>query len=189
MDMVHVKNRSASVVVYNIPDANIRRTFSPGETKKLSCAELEQLTYQAGGIELLSNFLQILDDDVIREVGMAKPQPEYYMNEQQIVELIKTGSLDAFLDALDFAPQGVLDLIKKLSVQIPLNDLQKRKALKEKTGFDVDAAVKHIEEEKEDDSTTSTEAPKRKVATDAAPAGRRTTPQYNVVQVKEKVTE
>ncbi|MDV3428265.1 MAG: hypothetical protein LIR50_14805 [Bacillota bacterium] len=70
------------------------------------------------------------------------------MSEAQIRDLLLTGSLDAFLDALDFAPIGVIDLIKSMSVSLPLTDLNKRKALKEKTGFDVDKALIHIEEEK-----------------------------------------
>jgi len=37
-----------------------------------------------------------------------------------------TGSLDEFLDCLDFAPEGVKDLIKTLSVELPLNDVSKR---------------------------------------------------------------
>jgi hypothetical protein len=77
------------------------------------------------------------------------------MSEQDIAKLLTTGSLDAFLDALDFAPTGVIDLIKKLSVSIPLTDMSKRKALKEKTGFDVDAALRHIEEEKEDEGSNT----------------------------------
>ena len=63
------------------------------------------------------------------------------MSEQDIVRLIKEGSVDEFLDCLDFAPVGVIDLIKKFSVSIPLYDMQKRAALKKKTGFDVDAAL------------------------------------------------
>ena len=43
----NVKNRSASVVVYKIPEDGIRRSFAPGETKKISFEELEKLTYQS----------------------------------------------------------------------------------------------------------------------------------------------
>jgi len=112
--------------------------------------------------------------------------------------LIKTGSLDAFLDALDFAPTAVIDLIKKLSVDIPLVDMNKRKALKEKTGFDVDAALRHIEEEKEDNQTTILkQTGERRVKAEAAPAGRRTNPEYtapaapkyNVIKKAEEATE
>jgi hypothetical protein len=70
------------------------------------------------------------------------------MTEQQIIELIQTGSLDAFLDCLDFAPVGVIDLLKKYSVSVPLSDYDKRQALKEKTGFDVDVALKNASNSK-----------------------------------------
>ena len=60
-----VKNVSAGVVIYKIPEINIRREFMPGETKNgISFEELEKLTYQAGGRELLANYLQIVDKKV-----------------------------------------------------------------------------------------------------------------------------
>ena len=57
-----VKNRSASAVVYRIPETGVRRSWVPGERKKISYSELEQLTYQPGGRELLYNFLQIEEE-------------------------------------------------------------------------------------------------------------------------------
>ena len=36
----NVKNRSASTIVYKIPEDNIRRRFTPGETKRISYDEL-----------------------------------------------------------------------------------------------------------------------------------------------------
>ena len=107
------------------------------------------------------------------------------MSEGQIRELLLRGSLDAFLDALDFAPLGVIDLIKSMAVSLPLTDLNKRKALKEKTGFDVDSALRHLEEEKaeENEDRVVPSAPERRVKTDTAPAapGRRTNSNYKVV--------
>ena len=108
------------------------------------------------------------------------------MSEADVSKLITSGSLDAFLDCLDFAPIGVIDLIKKLSISIPMVDIQKRKALKEKTGFDVEAALKHQEEDKEDDQKTILKQNngERRVQPEAAPAGRRTAPKYNIVTPK-----
>ena len=40
-DMLSVKNRGSSVVSYRIPEAGIRRSFAPGETKQISAVELE----------------------------------------------------------------------------------------------------------------------------------------------------
>jgi hypothetical protein len=189
-DFCNVKNRSASVVVYNIPEDGIRRSFAPGETKKISYQELEKLTYQAGGMNILTRFLQVQSDDIIKSFNM-KVEPEYYMSEKDVAALITTGSLDAFLDALDFAPTGIIDLIKKFSVSIPLVDVNKREALKKKTGFDVEAALRNIRAEQEDDEKRSIDdeaAPKRRVQPEA-PAGRRTAPKYNVVAKEEKTAE
>ena len=181
--MYNVKNRGASTVVYRIPDAGIRREFQPGQTLRISSEELEMLTYQPGGAAILSQFLQIQDLDALAKFNV-RTEPEYHMSEADVAALIKTGSLESFLDALDFAPIGVIDLIKKLSVDIPLVDIPKRKALKEKTGFDVEAALKHNEEEKEDDNKTILKqgATERRVKTEEVPAGRRTAaPKYNVI--------
>ena len=151
MAIFNVKNRGASWVTYKIPEDGIRRSFAPGEVKRVSDTELEKLTYQPGGMIILSQFLQIQDEVALRNLNI-HTEPEYYMSEADVAALIKTGSLDAFLDALDFAPVGVVDLIKKLSLDIPLMDLSKRKALKDKTGLDVDAALKNREAEKEDEN-------------------------------------
>ena len=185
-DTCLVKNRGASHVSYRIPEDGIRRSFAPGETKEISYKELEKLTYQAGGMMLLTNYLQIIETDALNAFGI-RTEPEYHMSERDVAALIKTGSLNAFLDALDFAPVAVIDLIKKLSVDIPLMDMDKRKALKAKTGFDVDAALRHIEEEKEDNGqTTILKTTERRVQTAAAPAGRRTAPpQYNIIKKAE----
>lgn len=178
-----VKNRGAGHVSYRIPEDGIRRSFAPGETKEISYKELEKLTYQPGGMTILTNYLQIMEEDTLRSFGM-RVEPEYHMTDRDVANLIKTGSLDAFLDALDFAPVGVIDLIKKLSVEIPLMDMAKRNALKAKTGFDVDAALRHIEEEKEDTGNTILkQAGERRVKTETVPEGRRTAPpKYNIIK-------
>ncbi len=181
-----VKNRGAGHVSYKIPEDGIRRSFAPGETKEISYAELEKLTFQPGGMVILTNYLQIMEAEALNAFGI-HAEPEYHMSERDVSNLIKTGSLDAFLDALDFAPTGVIDLIKKLSVEIPLVDMNKRRALKEKTGFDVDAALRHIEEEKEDNQTTILkQTGERRVKTESAPAGRRTAPTYNIIKKAEE---
>jgi hypothetical protein len=187
--MCKVKNRGAGYVTYRIPEDGIRRSFAPGETKTISCAELEKLTYQPGGMTLLLKYLQVLDEKVISNFNM-RVEPEYFMSEKDIVELLLHGSLDAFLDTLDFAPTGVIDLIKKLSISLPLTDFNKRRALRQKLGFDVDAALKHIEEEKEDEGqTTILKTTERRVKTEEAPAGRRTTsPKYNIINKTAEAT-
>ena len=180
--MYNVKNRSSSVVVYRIPETNLRREFQPGETKKIPFGELEKLTYQPGGHTLLEEFLQIVDEAVTDNLNVHR-EVEYDMSETQIRDLLTHGSLDAFLDALDFAPIGVIDLIKTMSVSLPLEDYNKRKALLEKTGFDVDKAVANLQAEKAEEKTAATEstAPTERRVKPAVQTGRRTAPNYKVV--------
>ena len=188
--MYNVKNRSAGVATYRIPELGIRRSFQAGEVKKISAEELEKLTYRPGGMALLANFLQIMEPEAIAKVGL-NPQPEYHMSEQDIAKLMMTGSIDEFLDCLDFAPPGVIDLIKKLSVSLPMTDFQKVNALKAKTGFDAAAALKHEMESKEDDGENTilkTSGERRVKKEEAAAPERRTAPKYNVVSADKKET-
>ena len=179
-----VKNRSASMVVYKIPEDGIRREFAPGESKRIAYSELEKLSYQSGGRTLMANFLQLTDENVINNLNI-HTEAEYYMSEEQIIELIRNGSLDAFLDCLDYAPVGVIDLLKKYAVSLPVTDINKRKALKEKTGFDVDIAIKNIEAEKAEDSGAE-DNQITPVGKAAATTGRRATTNYKVVSKTEE---
>lgn len=140
--LIEVQNRSAGMVGYKIPEDNIRRTFSPGEIKKITFGELEKLTFQEGGRTLIANYLLLKSPQVTEDLGVHTEQ-EYWYSEEQIIDLLTKGSEDEFLDALDFAPQGVLDLIKDFAVKLPLNDYNKRQAIKEKLHFDVDKAIEN----------------------------------------------
>ena len=176
-----VKNRSYGTVIYSIKEDGIRREFHPGETKEISFNELEKLSFQAGGRELIERYLQITNKEVTETLNIAT-EPEYYLSEDEIKDLILNGSLDAFLDCLDFAPIGVLDLIKKMSVTLPCNDIAKRRAIKEKLNFDVTKAIMHIEAEQEPDvDTTTSQSNGRRVKVEEPKSERRAVPQYKVV--------
>jgi hypothetical protein len=181
----NVKNRSAATVVYRIPEDGIRRSFAPGEIKKIKFSELEKLTYRQGGRRLMADYLQI-DKEVTEEFNIPT-EPEYWMNENNVRELLVNGSVDALLDALDFGPDGVKDLIKQFAVSLPINDLEKIKAIKDKTGFDVSAALRHIEEEKfaeKQEGLQNTEGNKQRRVQpeeEKVTQGRRTAPQYKVI--------
>lgn len=175
-----VKNRSASMVVYTVVLDNgrqIRREIRPGQPIEVLFEELEKLSYQPGGKSLMANFLQIESTEALEEVGV-ETEPEYFMTEEQIVALLKTGSMDEFLDCLDFAPEGVIDLLKTYAVQLPLNDSAKREAMKEKLGFDVSKALENMAAEKAA-AADETNAPA--TATASTTSGRRTQPKYKVV--------
>ena len=178
----NVLNRSSSMVGYTIPELNIRREFQPGETKKIKFSELEQLTYQPGGTTLIQDYFLIREQEVTDALNI-QTEIEYYMNEDNVRDLILNGSLDQFLDCLDFAPEGVIEMIKKLAIELPMNDVEKREALKKKTGFDVDSAIKNkMAETVDEGAPTTSEAPHRRVQESAneAPIRRAEAPKYTV---------
>ena len=141
--MIKVLNRDNGAVIYSIPEMNgLRRVFQAGEVKEVSFEELEKLSYIPGGMELLKDSLVIQNNDEAINLILGHVEPEYKYTENDIVKLMKEGSLDEFLDCLDFAPEGVVDLIKTLAVRLPLNDVSKREAIFNKTGFNVDNAIR-----------------------------------------------
>ena len=185
MDMnkiMEVKNRSASTVVYKVilDNNTVRREFAPGETKKVTYDELVKLTYQPGGRALMENFLQIKSVEAIEDLNV-RTEPEYHMSEQQIVDLLRNGTMDEFLDCLDFAPVGVMDLVKKYAVELPLNDSAKRKAIKDKTGFDVDKALEMSTPDAEDLGQVEAPAATRRTKPASTPGRRTEGGKYKVV--------
>lgn len=142
-NMCAVTNRSSGMVIYNVPEMHVRRVFYTGETKEVDVAELEALVNQPGGRELIYGYLLIKDPAIAKKLMNIdlNNEVEYNMSEGQVKSWINSCTLDEFKDALDFAPAGVKDLMKKFAVEVPLNDVAKREAMKEQIGFDVDAAI------------------------------------------------
>lgn len=158
--MIKVQNRDFGSVGYTIPDLNnLHRTFQPNEIKVISFDELFKLSQVPGGDYIIANYLIINDEEAVKEL-IGYFEPEYFYTENDIIKLMQTGSLDEFEDCLNFAPSGVLDLIKQIAVALPLNDVAKRDLIQKKLGFNVANA---IELAKTDDVEVA-EAPKRKAA-------------------------
>ena len=81
------------------------------------------------------------DKDVVNELLNGEVEPEYYLSDKEVENLLIQGSLDELKDAIDFAPEGVVSLIKKLAVDLKIKDIDKRDAIFEMTGFDVTKAI------------------------------------------------
>lgn len=154
-----VTNRSSGRVVYKIPEMNnLRREFYPHETKKnITVEELEKLSQMPGGKNILYNYLMVEDKEIIHYLVNRDIPPEYWFSEDKLPTWMNTCSLDEFKDALDFAPMGTKDLIKKFAVSMPLSDRSKCGAIKEQLGFDVEKAIANSQDdEHEKDSKPTT---------------------------------
>ena len=179
--LIEVQNRSAGMVIYKIPEDNIRRTFSPGEVKKVPLGELEKLTFQEGGKTLIANYLLLKDPQATEDLNVPT-EKEYWFSEAEVINLLQNGTLDEFLDALDFAPQGVIDLIKDLAIKLPLTDYNKMDAMKKKLGFDVSKAISNNRADAEEDEVAAGATPQRRVQSQVTETPvRRTESKYNIV--------
>ena len=172
--LVKVTNRDNGSVGYAIPDlGNLQRRFEAGETKEVTMEELRKLSYTIGGMVILKEYLLIHNNEAVAEL-LGEVEPEYYFEENDVKELLEKGSLDALKDCLDFAPEGTIELVKKVAVDTELNDIKKREAIQASTGFNVTSAIEINRE-------TSEEKPeevkvRRTATTTAEPttSGRRT---------------
>ena len=113
------------------------------------------------------------------------PEIEYYYTKDDIKNIMINGTLDQFLDCLDFAPAAVKETIKEMAVDLPLNDIAKRDAILDKLGFNVTKAIE-IKNTKfdggdEQENTTKATARRRSVPlkSSAVPSGRRYRPESN----------
>ena len=188
--LIQVTNRDNGRVGYTVPELGVRRQFAPKETKEISFEELQALSYLAGGDVMLSQYLVVRNEEAVKEL-LHGVEPEYYYTEEDVKGIMINGSLDAFLDMLDFAPEGVLDLVKDLAVSLPLNDMEKRTAIFKKLNFDVTRAIEiqntKYDGEKEDTEVDKIEKPSRRVSTSetqATTARRAAIPQYKTVTPK-----
>lgn len=171
VEVVNVKNRSTSKVCYKIDETGVRRTWAPGEIKKnISVEELEKASYTPGVLKLFEKYLVINEGEVCEHLGIAV-EPEYFYSEDTIEELLLKGTLDQLLDCLDFAPGGVIDLLKDIAVKKQLNDVSKRNAIKEATGFDITSAIENVKF-----STADTDKKENKTGRRAKPVGEKDAP-------------
>ncbi len=136
-----VINKYNGTVGYDVPDLGVHRNFYPGERKSITFDELQKLSFSPGGAVILKEYLEIEDKKVINALFSENPQPEYFYTKEDVKRLMTTGTLDEFLDCLDFAPESVKEIIKDMAVDLPLNDITKRDAIQQKLGFNVSRAI------------------------------------------------
>lgn len=177
---VIIKNRSRSAVVYSLDDPKVRRDFAPGQSFKIPMNELEALTYKPGGMALLRYYLQVMDEDVVNELNM-RVEPEYWLDEEGVKDLLLNGSVEALIDCLNFAPPGVIELVKKLSYELPVADMRKIAAIKKIIGFDVTATLNNIAKADEEEEASETKKPERLVKSTKTPTRQAATPNYKIV--------
>lgn len=140
-DLIKVYNRSDSNITYNLREQRQRRVFALGECKELEPDELNALYQMDGGKTLCEQYLLIDDEAWVKAHFREEPPLEYFWKPEDVKKCLLEDSLDLFQETLEYAPAGVIDLIKMYAWQLPISDLNKIEAIKMATGFDTLAAV------------------------------------------------
>ena len=184
---VKVTNRDNGSVGYSVPNLGVHRTFQPRESKEISAEELRKLSYLPGGDVIIKEYLIIHNEELLKEL-LGEVEPEYYYSEDEVKALLLSGSLEQLQDCLDFAPNGVIDLIKSLAVSLKIDNVSKRKAIQEKTGFNVTRAIE-INEETDEETASKEGTQGRRAApitakNEEVQQRRSAPPKYNVVSQK-----
>ena len=172
-DLIEVRNRNNGSTGYSL-DGGFHREFEPKEVKKVPFSELKQLTYTNGGQFILDNYLVVESKEALELLNM-EVEPEYFYTENDVKEILFNGSMDAFADFLDFAPEGAIEIAKTIAVNEQIPDVRKRDALSKRTGLNITNAIMVNEVMNSEEETKEPETKQRRVAVEkkeAAPKRR-----------------
>ncbi len=185
-DLIVVRNRNNGSTGYVLEDRGIRRTWEYGETKKIPFEELRAFSYLTGGLYCLNNLLVIENKEALEALNM-EVEPEYYYTEEDIRKMLFEGSIDAFADFLDFAPEGAIEIAKSIAINEQIPDTRKREMLSKKTGLNINNAIM-VNQIMDSEDDAEEEAPKQRriqIEEKKSETGRRTAaPAYKVVSTK-----
>lgn len=181
-NFVEVTNRNNGTTGYTL-SSGLHRDFNVRETKKIDIEELRELLTVPGGEYLLRNYFIIKDKTALDYLNL-DPEPEYFYTEAEITELLNNGSIDQLEDCLNFAPQGVIDLVKTLAVSLEIPDVRKRDLITKKTGFNVSNAimVNKVLAEEDEDKEKQKEVIKQRKATPIETKEDKPVRKYNIIK-------
>jgi len=172
-ELVEVRNLVDHMVVYKIDELNRRVVFNPFETKKVPVDELRRLNYQHGGQILLHNYLCILNDELRQEFGIDPTMVEYDWTIKDIDAALTSSPIDELLDALEFGPEGIKNMLVDRAVQLKIPDTNRRKAIQEITGVDVNNMINFKEQAEAIENKNAAVAPHTRRASQSVTVGGR----------------
>lgn len=164
---IQVFNRTNGSIGYRIPSTGQVRTWKrPGDYLNISVGELLELKTAPGGRGMLEKNLLIKDEEALQVIFPdGDLEPEYHYTQDEINTLLYEATNEQLLDALDYAPKGVLELIKMTAVNKLPNATDKIESINER--FNIDLVQMH---------EISKEKGEIKVENNTRPRKRRTKP-------------
>lgn len=164
---IMVENMCGHRIGIFLQSSNQRRYFEPNVPMPMKVADIRELNWQSGGQYMLMNQLRIKNKDLAYEIGVPEDLIEYWWTTQDIVNALTTSSLDVFLDALDWAPEGIIEQMKNQAIKLEISDNRRIKALQERTGADITAIIANKHSYENDDNNVTEEKKTRRVKQNA----------------------
>lgn len=160
-DVVEITNLLDCTCGYIVELTGVRRSLPAHASFKVKASELRELNYQLGGQEILKNYIRVNNSALAKEFGVdVDDTPEYNWGRDEVKSCLESDDINILLDALDFAPAGIKQLIADMAVELEISDVNKRQAISKAMGIDVDSIIanKHVfdkaEETEEKPKTT-----------------------------------
>lgn len=158
---------------YILPSSGRSRRLMPNVTMRVTAGELRELFFSPGGSILLQNYINVGNKSLAAEFGVPYDAIEYNWTEANVKKCLLEDDIDVLLDALYFAPQGIIETLKDDAIKLEINDRAKIKAISDKTGVNIDAAIKNNHAYDNSDTDVADKPRQRRVQKDAEPRKRR----------------
>lgn len=141
-DVVEITNLLDCTCGYVVELTGIRRSLPPYASFKVKAGELRELNYQLGGQEILKNYIRVDNPSLAKEFGVdVENTPEYNWGREEVKDCLLNADIDVLLDALDFAPAGIKQLISDMAVELEISDVNKRQAISKAMGVDISSMI------------------------------------------------
>lgn len=159
---VPVKNLADYRVGYKIEEDNIRRQFSPYEIKNIKAGELRKLNYTRGGHIMLTEYLSVMNRELAKEFGVDDDSydNEYNWDVQKVDSVLIQEPIEVLQDALDFAPNGIVELIKDRAIALKIDSMDKRLAISKAIGVDLGGMIDIQQMKEEEEAAAPAAKPK-----------------------------
>ena len=163
---VKVRNMVDYTVGYRIEEDNVRRQFSPHEIKTVTAGELRKLDYTRGGHVLLTSYLAVQNKSLAEEFGIEEDvfSNEYNWDAARVDEVLLSEPIEILQDAMDFAPEGILQLIKDRAIALRLDSMDKRKVISDGMNIDLNNMIGLAEKAATDDKPAAPKKTRRSSA-------------------------
>lgn len=141
--LVTIENMVGHDVSYTISSLGIRRKIMPKVPFEVKAKELRALFGEPGGEVLIRNYIRVKNINLQREFGISEDQIEYNWTVEDVDDVLLNKPQEYLLDALDFAPEGIVDLIQQRAIELELPNMDKRKAIMSKTGVNITKSIEN----------------------------------------------